>query len=457
MSLVVILRFPYSMGTKEYQLIDMASSPTARAAATGDHGPMYVTVDNPIKHRHDKSKRLSLGSGLDNAIVKEDIDPTFLGSIPSTDNNFGSHTSCLLDLSSYRYPVSNSNEAFRGCVRVHFRELTSVRLCLACNSLTPPPLPVSVGTAHTFVHRLPTDRFDAKAAANLNRFSICNAEISSKDVLLGIFVRLSDDSPSSVVYALVSRDCVLTRKLQRPYPVLVVYVYPSSPKQQSVKALESLISSSSQRRSSSLELMGLSAFTELPVLNTESMVLPASVFIVPAITIIDLIDSRNRCSDGPEAHENLQVMQRVRYEDDSNHRFMENGHQKNDLEQAGIMPSKLFIDFEHASSETSNLDHQELYLPEFACFCGIQSLQKKADYVWDGCGNNLQIRNRLVRDFYQLQALYDVLAIVMVQFNSPPHCLETKFSTLKDQTENEFQFLYNENKLLKAENSRLKL
>ncbi|KAG1856727.1 hypothetical protein F4604DRAFT_1685374 [Suillus subluteus] len=35
--------------------------------------------------------------------------------------------------------------------------------------------------------------------------------------------------------------------------------------------------------------------------------------------------------------------------------------------------------------------------------------------------------------------------------------LETKFSTLKDQTENEFQFLYNENKLLKAENSHLKL
>ncbi|KAG1748325.1 uncharacterized protein EDB91DRAFT_1079309 [Suillus paluster] len=35
--------------------------------------------------------------------------------------------------------------------------------------------------------------------------------------------------------------------------------------------------------------------------------------------------------------------------------------------------------------------------------------------------------------------------------------LETKFSTLKDQTENEFQFLYNGNKLLKAENLHLKL
>ncbi|KAG1751259.1 uncharacterized protein EDB91DRAFT_1078079 [Suillus paluster] len=35
--------------------------------------------------------------------------------------------------------------------------------------------------------------------------------------------------------------------------------------------------------------------------------------------------------------------------------------------------------------------------------------------------------------------------------------LEMNFSTLKDQTENEFQFLYNKNKLLKAENSHLKL
>lgn len=35
--------------------------------------------------------------------------------------------------------------------------------------------------------------------------------------------------------------------------------------------------------------------------------------------------------------------------------------------------------------------------------------------------------------------------------------LETKFSTFKDQAERKFQFLYNENKLLKAENSHLKL
>lgn len=44
----------------------------------------------------------------------------------------------------------------------------------------------------------------------------------------------------------------------------------------------------------------------------------------------------------PEAHENVQVMQRVRCDDDSNppsHRSMENGHEKNDLEQADIVPS----------------------------------------------------------------------------------------------------------------------
>jgi hypothetical protein len=55
----------------------------------------------------------SLGSGLDiNAIVKEDIDPNSLPVLKQhtiTDNNFGSQTSCLLNLNTSRYPASNSS------------------------------------------------------------------------------------------------------------------------------------------------------------------------------------------------------------------------------------------------------------------------------------------------------------------------------------------------------------
>ncbi|KAG1830307.1 hypothetical protein EV424DRAFT_1343556 [Suillus variegatus] len=106
------------------------------------------------------------------------------------------------------------------------------------------------------------------------------------------------------------------------------------------------------------------------------------------------------------------------------------------------------------------------------------ALQKKADYVWDGCGNNLQIRSRLMRDFCQAPTTYPVPPLPAAACYSAPitaraanhwpystlpltvsvnlarlntaivahEQLETKFSTLKDQTENEFQFLYNENK-----------
>ncbi|KAG1809472.1 hypothetical protein EV424DRAFT_169723 [Suillus variegatus] len=72
-----------------------------------------------------------------------------------------------------------------------------VRLCFACDSLTPLLFLLPVGTAHISIHGLPTCepphrprriRFSQRIVQSDN-LRICNAEISSKDILLGFLGR----------------------------------------------------------------------------------------------------------------------------------------------------------------------------------------------------------------------------------------------------------------------------